>query len=283
MTTKIILEDRRAKLLSDQKSGRNYVWWNQHKGKNRYQRRLHSKVKSSVSHFNNIDMNKLFKDDILDVSIDVQGETSNYVVRLSFYGILDELHNFISNGQSFDRKTIMKALTRAFNREDVYSRCSCPDYRYRHAYHATRNNLIIGEKETRPNRFDWTNKNNDMGPNCKHITLCLSDSSWLIKVASVIYNYVNYMEDHQERMYQKIIYPAIYQKPWEEEDETQLDITDIEDTDELETDADTISKSNELARKRGQFKAGNEYRFQKQLTDDGEQQSFDLDSLENEE
>ena len=117
-----------------------------------------------------------------------------------------------------------------------------------------------------------------MGPACKHITLALSDSSWLINVASVIYNYINYMQDHNERMYQKYIYPAIFQKPWEEE--TQLDITDIDGTDELATDSDTIATSNAEARKRGQFKAGNEYRFQKELNDDGEQQSFDLDSLE---
>ena len=277
--SKILLEDKRAKLLANQKSGRDYVWYNQSKGKNRYQRRLQSKIKSSINHFNNIDMNKFFKDDILDVSIDVQGETRSYVVRLSFYGTLDELHNFMGVDDSFDRKTILKALTRAFNRDDVYMNCSCPDFHYRHAYWATQNDLIVGTKEDRPNRFDWTNKDDDMGPACKHITLTLTDSSWLIKVASVIYNYINYMKDHEERLYQKVIYPAIYQKPWEEE-ETQLDITDIEGDDELTTDSDTIDTSNKEARKRGQFKTGNEYRFQKELNDDGEQQSFDLDSLE---
>ena len=248
----IILEDKRAKVLADQKVGRDYVPKNQKKGKNRYQRRLQSKIKSSISHFNNIDMNKFFKDDILDVSLDVQGETSNYVVRMSFYGTLDELHNFMTaSGSQFDRKSIMKALTKAFNRDDVYFRCSCADFKYRHSYWATKNDLIVGDKETRPNRFDHTNKDNDMGPACKHITLALTDSSWLIKVASVIYNYVNYMEDHEERMYQKFIYPAIYQKPWT--DDTQLDMTDITGTDELETDSDTISSSNAEARRRGQF------------------------------
>lgn len=273
-----LLEDKRAKLLADQKRGRNYSPENQKKGKNRYQRRLHSKIKSSVSHFNNIDMNKFFKEDILDVSVGVQGETNDYIVRLSFYGTLDELHNFISTGSNFDRKIILKALSRAFNRDDVYMNCSCPDFKYRHKYWATKNNLIVGDTEDRPNRFDWTNKNNDMGPACKHITLALSDSSWLIKVASVIFNYVKYMEDHNERMYQKYIYPAIYQQPWT--DETQLDITDIDGTDELASDSDTIDTSNIEARKRGQFKQGNEYRFRKELNDDGEQQSFDLDSLE---
>lgn len=279
-TNNILLEDKRAQLLSKQKQGRNYVPWNQYKGKNRYQRRLKSKVKASVSHMNNINMDKFFKDDILDVSIDVQGETDNYVVRLSFYGTLDELHNFLGVAGAFDRKTIMKALSRAFNREDVFMNCTCADFHYRHRYWATKNNLVVGQTEDRPNRFDWTNKNNDMGPACKHVTLCLTDSSWLIKVASVIYNYVTYMELHDERMYQKYIYPAIYQQPWEEE--TQLDITDIDGTTELATDTDTIDTANIEARKRGQFKPGNEYRFRKELNDDGEQQSFDFDSLEEE-
>ena len=275
---KKLLEDKRAKLLADQKRGRNYVWWNQDKGKNRYQRRLKSKIKSSVSHFNNIDMNKFFKDDILDVSVGVQGETDDYVVRLSFYGTLDELHNFLNANGTFDRKAIMKALTRAFNKDDVYMNCTCADFKFRHRYWATKNNLIVGETEDRPNRFDRTNKNNDMGPACKHVTLALSDSSWLIKVASVIFNYIKYMEDHNERMYQKYIYPAIYQQPWT--DEAQLDITDITGEDELATDSSTIDTSNIEARKRGQFKRGNEYRFRKELNDDGEQQGFDLDSLE---
>ena len=273
-----LVEDKRAEILSNQKRGRDYVPQNQAKGKNRYQRRLRSKIKSSVSHFNNIDMNKFFKDDILDVSIDVQGETSNYVVRMSFYGTLDELHNFLNTGGTFDRKLILKSLTRAFNRDDVFINCSCPDFKYRHRYWATVNNLVVGETEDRPNLYDWTNKDDDMGPACKHVTLALTDSSWLIKVASVIYNYVNYMQDHDERMYQKYIYPAIYQKPWEEE--TQLDITDIEDEDELATDTDTIDKSNIEAQERSRFKSPNDYEFQKELNDDGEQQSFDLDSLD---
>ena len=697
-----LLEDKRAQLLSRAKQGDEYVPWNQHKGKNRYERRLHSKVASSVKQFNNMDMNKFFKDDIVDVIVEVKGETDTYNVRMSFYGTLDELHNFLSQGKELDRKIIMKSLSRAFSRDDVYIRCDCPDfclypdtnikllsgesisvkemcnrfnngeklwvystddngdfvpgevenvwitkytktfievtldnnekilttpnhlyrlrdgsykeadklsindslmplyfsyhngyecvkknseiyptifesvykkvanlllkedfekakqrtgenhtaihhsnfnkldnrpenlkimgkdehfnyhsthvkesgvlnkwlkagkeywskqesrdkqakvmskvisnyyanrtpeeierdsknrsetsknawkkgcfntekfklackkrgeflhtpeievksangYRnyvnnlseeefqirfnsekqskiakeawakgcyntekfkvarknafqyerteqterkrnitkignviqkiindgkipspdtyeeyktngypnftkvfsnwddvsgyyglnhkvksiktiildnevpvydiqvkdynnflvdagvilhncYRHAYWATKNNIIIGDPETRPS--DETNPNDTKGPGCKHVTLALSDSSWLIRVASVILNYVHYMEDHQERMYQKFIYPAIYQEPWS--DESQLDITDIDGTDELESDEDTIRSSNERARERGRFKQGNEYRFRKELNKDGEQQSFDLDSL----
>lgn len=297
-----LLEDKRSQLLSRSKTGDEYVKWNQFKGKNRYQRRLYSRLAASVKNFNSIDMNKLFKDDIIDVDIDVKGETGLYVVRISFAGFLDELHNFLKNSE-LNRKIISKALVRAFNGDDVYINCTCPDFRYRGKYWATKNNILIGAPEDRPS--DITNPNDTKGPGCKHITLALSDSSWLIKVSSVIYNYIKYMEEHDERLYQKYIYPAVYQKPYEPEDGTQLDITDIEDkgldirfseyqelvdddiqkygditdtTKELITDAglyieetpegpvvtgDRISKANAAARKRGQFKKDNEYRFRK--------------------
>ncbi len=221
----ILLEDKRSQLLSRAKTGDEYAKWNQFRGKNRYQRRLYSRLASSVKNFNSIDMNKLFKDDILDVDIDVKGETDIYVVRVSFAGFLDELHNFLNNnGNVFDRKIVVKALTRAFNSGEVYFNCTCADFRYRHKYYATKNNLLVGAPEIRPS--DITNPNDTKGPACKHVTLALSDSSWLIKVSSVIYNYVTYMEEHDPRLYEKYIYPAIYQKPYEPDDDTQLDIED---------------------------------------------------------
>lgn len=236
----ILLEDKRQSLLSKAKKGGLYAPSNQYNGKNRYERRLKSKVASSVKQFNSIDMDKFFKTDILDVNVDVVGESSTYVVRLSFVGTLDELHNFMKNreGAIVDRKTISKSLTRAFNSGDVFFNCSCPDFRYRHSYHATQEGNIVGQREDRPIRKDsatvrhaggdkGSNYNNDKGPTCKHITLCLSDASWLIRVASVIYNYINYMKDHSPKLYEKYIYPAIYQEPYGSS--IQLDISDIED------------------------------------------------------
>ena len=221
----ILLEDKRSQLLSRSKTGDPYVIWNQFKGKNRYQRRLYSRLAASVKNFNSIDMNKLFKDDIIDVDIDVKGETDIYVVRISFSGFLDELHNFLNGGVSLDRKIISRALVRAFNADNVYINCTCPDFRYRGKYWATKNNILVGAPELRPS--DITNPNDTKGPGCKHINLALSDSSWLIKVSSVIYNYIEYMKEHDERLYQKYIYPAIYQQPYDPDEEVQLDITDV--------------------------------------------------------
>lgn len=276
MKRPILLEDNRAKLKAGGKKGANYSPTNRHRGRNRHERRVHSKLASSVKQFNSINMDKFFKEDILDVNIDVKGETNVYVVRMSFMGTLDELHNYMQ-AQKIEvvtKEVILKALMRSFNRDDVYIRCSCPDFRYRFAYWATRNNLIIGDPETIPS--DETNPNNDKGPGCKHILLALNDASWLIKVASVIYNYINYMRNHNARLYQKFIYPAIYQKPFEFQ---QLDLIDDED-DIIDSEKETIDTANAEARKRGQFQKGNKYRFQKK-PDGNDQITFD--DLEDEE
>lgn len=127
----ILLEDmKRQQLIAKAKKGDFYSpeTWGTYKQR-RFDRRRKSKLASSVKQFNSINMNSLFKQDILDVNIDVRGETSNYTVRVSFNGILDELHNFL-NGQNSAiarARDISKALTRAFNNNKVYVRCSCPD------------------------------------------------------------------------------------------------------------------------------------------------------------
>ena len=273
---KILLEDKRSELLSQSKKGANYVPWNQFFGKNRYQRRLKSRIAPSIKHFNNIDMNKFFKTDILDVSIDVKGETSIYKVRLSFVGTLEEIHKELqrTGAEKVDRKLILRALTKAFNNDDVYINCTCPDFKYRFKYWATKKNILIGDPENRPANI--TNPHNDKGPGCKHISLCLSDASWLIKIASVIYNYINYMETHRDRLFQKYIYPAVYDKPY---DNQQLSIFDDEE-ELLASDEEDIEQSNVYARTKNQFKKGNEYRFRKQQPGDEEQLTFD--DLENE-
>ena len=273
---KILLEDKRSELLSQSKKGANYVPWNQFFGKNRYQRRLKSKIAPSIKHFNNIDMNKFFKTDILDILVDVKGETNIYKVRLSFVGTLEEIHKELqrTGAEKVDRKLILRALTKAFNHDDVYINCTCPDFKFRFKYWATKKNILIGDPENRPSNI--TNPNNDKGPGCKHIALCLSDASWLIKIASVIYNYINYMETHNERLFQKYVYPAVYDKPY---DNRQMSIFDNED-ELLASDEEDIEQSNVYARTKNQFKKGNEYRFRKQHHGDDDQITFD--DLENE-
>lgn len=240
-------EESRKNLLSKSKQS--------NKGFQRFKRRVKSRVANTVKQYNAIDMNKLFKDDILTTDVQVKGETDTYVVKISFGGFLELLYDQLKVTNEFNLKAVTRALINGFNRDDVYIHCSCPDWQYRFAYFATKNNINSGDAENRPS--DTTNPNDMLGSACKHVLLVLSNTSWLLKVASVIHNYVNYMEKHHERLYQKIIYPAIWKKEYEEPKQLSL----FDDEDELATDTDTIDTSNVYARTKNQFKQGNEYRF----------------------
>ena len=95
---KYLIEDRRSELLNISKHADNYV--DQSKGKNRYSRRVLSKVSRSTSQYNSIDMNLFFKDDILLVNIPVNGETGNYIVSIKIGGVLDELHDLLEKNDN---------------------------------------------------------------------------------------------------------------------------------------------------------------------------------------
>ena len=236
-------EESRKNLLSKSKQS--------NKGFQRFKRRVKSRVANTVKQYNAIDMNKLFKDDILTTDVQVKGETDTYVVKISFGGFLELLYDQLKVTNEFNLKAVTRALINGFNRDDVYIHCSCPDWQYRFAYFATKNNINSGDAENRPS--GTTNPNDMLGSACKHVLLVLSNTSWLLKVASVIHNYVNYMEKHHERLYQKIIYPAIWKKEYEEPKQLSL----FDDEDELATDTDTIDTSNVYARTKNQFKKGN--------------------------
>ena len=198
-------------------------------------------------------MNKLFKEDILTVNISVNGETDDYTVKISFGGFLDILRDLLDDDVvNLNLRNITRALITGFNKDDVYIFCSCPDFHYRFGYWATRNNLTSGTPETRPS--DITNPKDTLGSGCKHILLVLSNNSWLIKVASVINNYIKYMEKHYNKLYADIIFPAIFDREYEEP--VQLTFND-EETDELHTDSDTLDKANTYNKERTKFQKGN--------------------------
>ena len=121
---------------------------------------------------------------------------------------------------------------------------------YRYNYHSSRNNTNSGEPETRPSKI--TNPNDTLGSGCKHILLVLSNTSWILRVARVINNYIHYMEDKYPKMYADLIYPAIFGREYE--DSVQLT---FDDKDELDTSKDTIDVANDYNKKRTQFQKGN--------------------------
>ena len=92
------------------------------KGKQRYYRRLFSKIEYPNRALSRVDVNKWFKEDILDADISVQGETNKYTVTISFYGVWENYEG------EFSRKSIKDAITKAYRTEDIYVYCTCPDF-----------------------------------------------------------------------------------------------------------------------------------------------------------
>jgi len=274
-----IYEDSRNELINKSKRSDLYDPSNRDNGKNRHQRRLKSKIANSTAEYNQINMNKLFKDDIIDVNIRVNGETNVYLVKISFNGFLNSLAGYMPNDATesdLNFRIILRALLDAFNHNEVYVHCTCPDFQYREAYRATVNGINAGAPETRPS--DETNPNDTKGL-CKYINLVLNNNSWMMQVASVIHNYINYMKEHMPKLYADVMYPAIYDREYEEP--VQLDmLNDMEgrEDDELASDEDTIDTSNKWARTKTQFKPGNKEGIRFTSPD----KQLDIDSIDNE-
>lgn len=265
-----LFEDKRNQLMAQGRRGTK-----EKDGKSRYEKRVKSKVASTVREFNEIDMQSLFVHNILTINVPVRGETNNYLVRIKFGGFLDLLRNQLDRQDGvLNLRAITRALLDAFNQDDVYIHCSCPDYQYRFAYWSSIKDINAGPPEKRPAKI--TNPRNDKGPGCKHIMLVLSNNSWLIKVASVINNWIIYMSKNRKKQYADIVYPAIYGHEYEEP--VQLSIDDTIDI----NDQETIDIANKEGRTRGQFKAGNPYRYQPRNTPKGQMSMTDEAEVEEE-
>lgn len=258
-------EDTRSQLINKSKSSV--------KGRQRYNRRTKSSISKTVSQYNEIDMNSLFKNNILTVGIGVRGETDNYTVTIKFGGFLDYLHEEVErhNGE-LDLRSITQALLRAFNSDNVYIRCSCPDFYYRFGYWDSVNDIITGTKQSIPSPI--TNPDDKLGASCKHVLLVLANNTWLIKIASVVNNYIKYMERNYKDAYARVIYPSIYKKRYEEPVQTS-----VFDTDDLVSDKDEIDKSNEMGRTSGRFVSGNKYEFKKSENPSENQLKIDFDDV----
>ena len=257
MTNKFITEASRRDLIDKGKRGDRYSSKNQAKGRNRFERRTHSKIYTNVAQYNNLDMNLFFKHDILLVGIKVIGETDEYITKIKFKGILQEIQREVKNNNNkFEFKSILTSLIRVFNTEDVFVSCTCEDWQYRQAYWATQKNYNSGSPEIRVS--DITNPNDTKGSGCKHVMLVLSNMDWIMKVCSVINNYIKYARQSMQRLYADYIFPQIYGMKYDKA--VQLDIFD---TDDFDSSPFTLDDANRLGRKSGQFKTGNPFRFKK--------------------
>ena len=248
----VLIEANRTSLIAQSRNAGKYK--NQERGTNRFDRKKYSKIANAVKSYNAIDMNKVFKQDILQVEIPVVGETDEYTVTIKLEGVLAELQkNIKNNGNKLEYKSIIQALTKVFNTKDVYIKCTCPDAKYRFAHWNILKNVSVDDSASDPGPGKGiVNPNDDKGRGCKHMLLVLANGDWMMKVASVINNYCHYLSEKKPEAFLKLVFPKLYGVPADEAAENDL----VADNDDLESGKDLINTINDWAKNRGKFKKG---------------------------
>lgn len=251
-TGKTLLEANRTSLVAQSRSAGLYK--NRERGKNRFERKKYSKIANAVKNYNEIDMNKLFKQDILQVNIPVVGESDEYTVTIKLEGVINELQkNIKNNSNKLEFRSIIQALTKVFNTSDVYIKCGCPDFKYRFAHWNIVKNVSVDDSSQDPGPGKGiANPNDDKGRGCKHILLVLANGDWMMKVASVINNYCHFLSEKRPEAFLKLVFPKLYGVPADEADQNDI----VEDNEDLESGKDLIDVINEWAKNRGKFKKG---------------------------
>lgn len=248
----LLLEDTRTMLVSKSRSVGPYK--DKSRGKNRFERKKYSQVAKTVKQYNKIDMNKLFKEDILEVSIPVVGEKDSYTVSVKMEGVVKEIAaNIKNNKNQLEYRTIVQSLTKIFNSSNIWVKCTCPDYKYRFAHWNIVNNVSVDDSASDPGPgHGIVNPKDDKGRGCKHVLLVLANGDWLMKVASVINNYIHYAEEKLQKPFLKLIFPKLYGYPAEEMVEQGLIDTD----DYLDSTTGLIDAINDYGKNRGKYKSG---------------------------
>lgn len=122
-----LTEASRQQLLNQSRNAKHYK--DVSKGKNRYERRMKSKISATIRDYNNIEMDQLFKRDIFEIKIPVMGETDVYEVHIKINGLLTEIQKEVqSNKGVLEFKVILQSLMRTLNTGDVFVGCQCPDF-----------------------------------------------------------------------------------------------------------------------------------------------------------
>jgi hypothetical protein len=218
------------------------------------ERKKYSKIANAVKNYNEIDMNKVFKQDILQVNIPVVGDSDEYTVTIKIEGVIAEIQkNIKNNDNKFEFRTIIQALTKVFNTTDVYVKCTCPDFKYRFAHWNILKNVSVDDSASDPGPGKGVaNPNDDKGRGCKHILLVLANGAWMMKVASVIQNYCHFLSEKKPEAFLKLVFPKLYGVPADEAAENGL----VEGNEDLETGKDLIDIIHDWAKNRGKFKKG---------------------------
>lgn len=263
-----LYEDTRTMLVAKSRNAGAYK--NKSHGKNRFERKKYSKIANAVRQYNKIDMNDLFKQDVLQVTIPVTGETDNYEVTVKMEGVIAEIaRNIKNNHNRLEYRTVIQSLTKVFNTTNVYVKCTCDDFKYRFAHWNIVNNVSADDTAHDPGPGKGiANPHDDKGRGCKHILLVLANGDWMMKVASVINNYIHYAEEHLQKPFLKLIFPKLYGIPAEEMVEQNL----VDDDKFLDSSTGLIDAINEYGKNRGKIKPGTNKKPVAQKEKDKQQQ-----------
>ena len=131
--------------------------------------------------FNNVNFEKLFTDD----EFVWESRVGDYIVTIAFEGAFDFLkfeYNLKSwRGKNRWKKITLQMLTqsisKALDSEDLFVRCSCPDFLYRFSWWCTQAEMIYGSPQTKAPTV--RNVKNNKGYVCKHILSVLYGKRWV--------------------------------------------------------------------------------------------------------
>ena len=160
--------------------------------------RFRKKDKYSPKDFKNVDFEDLFTNNTFTWSTRVHGQ-NNYIVTISFEGPFDLLKYQLKSMKGKNRwkritlPMVTKALSNALDTEDLYVDCSCPDFIYRFAFHATQADCKYGVPQNTPPTV--RNVKNNKGYCCKHILAILYGKRWVQSAAKA---WLSYMQANPE-------------------------------------------------------------------------------------
>lgn len=154
---------------------------------------------------------------------------------------------------------------------------NCPDAKYRFNYQQWKNGYGL-QYEPRP--ADKTNPHDALGAGCKHTLMVISNLNWMMKIATVIVNYIKYCQQNLQKSYADYIFPKLYGMPYK--NAIQLDLFD---SGLLPSDRKTLSNIiNPLTKGRdekGRFIQDNPYIFKKKDLIKTPKGQLELDTDEN--
>ena len=126
----------------------------------------------------------------------------DYIVTLSFEGAFEILRwktksfNGTNRWKRITHRMLVECLSEALDRRDLYIDCSCPDFKYRFAYWATKAGCKYGLQQNVAPKV--RNVKNNKGYCCKHVLAVLFGKRWVPAAAKTWLQFIQKNSDLAE-------------------------------------------------------------------------------------